>query len=234
MRESGVPRRILPPVVLLLATSCASPPEQERSWVWILTGPQDAELSGEAREQAFAGHFANMERMAKEGALLLAGPLTEPKVEAEQRGIFVFATADTDLAWQLGQSDPAVAAGIFDLSITSFRTTDPLERVMDLHAAAVAGVEAAPPGYHARPYVLLLGRPARAARRALDPRAPRVLFAGVLSASTAESMLYCLDARDAGEARAFLDGLPDEGVEWSVMPWFASEEVVRVRTEDGE
>jgi uncharacterized protein YciI len=56
----------------------------------------------------FKGHFANMQRLAADGKLVLAGPLD--KVDG-WRGLFVFAVEDIEEAKQLVATDPVVAQG---------------------------------------------------------------------------------------------------------------------------
>ena len=54
------------------------------------------------------GHLANIQRLAKEGKLLLAGPFTD---DGDLRGMFVFQAASLDEAKALCDTDPAVKAG---------------------------------------------------------------------------------------------------------------------------
>ena len=64
---------------------------------------------GDARKAMFAGHFANMERLAKAGKLVLAGPFTDDP--AGWRGLFVFAVDDLDEARVLVATDPVIVNG---------------------------------------------------------------------------------------------------------------------------
>lgn len=219
----------IPALLGACATTAPAEHEHSLSWVWILTGPRDAEVQGEARNAAFAGHFANMDRMAEEGQLLVAGPFGEPRAQDDHRGIFLLATADTAHAEEVAFSDPTAQAGVFVFEVEPFATDDPLDRLGPLHEAAIeaSGVENPPPGYHARPYVLLTGAPAGAAEAALETAGAPVLFAGRLGAGEAERTLACLDAQTADEAQALLPAAG--GVSWTVMPWFASNEVVNLR-----
>ena len=219
---------MLLPFVLLVASACAAMthnPRASQSWVWILTGPRDTEVQGEERRAAFAGHFANMKRMATEGELLISGPFGEPRVRDDHRGVFLLATDDLAHARQVANTDPTAQAGVFVFEVERFETTDALERVSAMHAAALVGVDNPPPGYHCRPYVLVTGQPAASAERALA-EAP-VLFGGRIGAGADVRALACLDATTADEAQAHL---PDEDdVQWTVMPWFATEEISNLR-----
>jgi uncharacterized protein YciI len=76
--------------------------------VVLKTGPTRVP-DGEARDAMFAGHFANMGRLAKEGKLVLAGPFTQ---DADGwRGLFVFAVAEVEEARALVGTDPVIVNG---------------------------------------------------------------------------------------------------------------------------
>lgn len=64
---------------------------------------------GEARKAMFAGHFANMERLSRDGKLVLAGPFE--KDAAGWRGLFVFAVDDIEDARRLTATDPVIVNG---------------------------------------------------------------------------------------------------------------------------
>ena len=76
--------------------------------VVLKTGPKRVP-EGEQRKTMFAGHFANMERLSKEGKLALAGPFLDDP--AGWRGLFVFAVADVDEARRLVATDPVIVQG---------------------------------------------------------------------------------------------------------------------------
>ena len=199
----------------------------ESSWVWIQTGPEDASVQGEARSTAFAGHFSNMDRMAEEGDLLLAGPLGEAEHRPEHRGIFVLRTRDLERARTIAGTDPTAMAGVFQFEIEPFRSADGLDRLNDWHAAAVAasGEVDPPPGFHCRTYVLAEGDPAGAADAIAE--ASGVLFSGRIGQGEQERLLLCLDAEDAEAAAKLLPR--DPAVSWSFIPWYGTEEVQRLR-----
>lgn len=80
-----------------------------RQYVLVLlkTGPNKVP-AGKEREEMFAGHFANMKKLAAEGKLALAGPFDG--VDG-WRGLFVFAVKDIDEAKQLTATDPVIIKG---------------------------------------------------------------------------------------------------------------------------
>jgi uncharacterized protein YciI len=63
---------------------------------------------GPERDEMFKGHFANMQRLADAGKLVLAGPLDG--VDG-WRGLFVLAVEDIEEARALVATDPVVAQG---------------------------------------------------------------------------------------------------------------------------
>ena len=81
-----------------------------RSYVLVIlkTGPTRVP-DGEKRDAMFAGHFANMKRLAKAGKLALAGPFA--KDPDGWRGLFVFAVKDIDEAKALTETDPVIVNG---------------------------------------------------------------------------------------------------------------------------
>ncbi len=77
----------------------------------LRTGPRDGEIKGKERDEIFAGHFANISRLADEGMLAVAGPFG--KNDKQWRGLYVFNVPKVEEAEKLVVSDPAVRAGIF-------------------------------------------------------------------------------------------------------------------------
>lgn len=90
-QRTGADERGMRPYVLVILKSSTTPVPK-----------------GEARDAMFRGHFANMERLAKEGKLAFAGPLDG--VDG-WRGLFVLATDDLEQARAWVATDPVVAQG---------------------------------------------------------------------------------------------------------------------------
>jgi uncharacterized protein YciI len=80
-----------------------------RQYVLVIlkTGPTPVP-AGAARDEMFRGHFANMQRLAAEGKLALAGPLDG--VDG-WRGLFILAVDDLEEAAALVATDPVVIHG---------------------------------------------------------------------------------------------------------------------------
>lgn len=81
-----------------------------RSYVVVIlrTGPRPVP-KGKARDAMFAGHFANIARLAAEGKLVLAGPFGEH--DGDWRGLFLLAADDVGEARRLTATDPVIAQG---------------------------------------------------------------------------------------------------------------------------
>lgn len=75
--------------------------------VILKTGPTPM-APGKERDAMFKGHMANINRLAAEGKLALAGPLD--KVDG-WRGLFIFAVADIEEAKRLTATDPVIING---------------------------------------------------------------------------------------------------------------------------
>jgi uncharacterized protein YciI len=92
-----------------LARSVGADERGMRPYVLVIlkTGPKQMP-KGPERDAMFAGHFANINRLAKEGKLAVAGPLDG--VDG-WRGLFVLATDDLEEARALVATDPVVING---------------------------------------------------------------------------------------------------------------------------
>lgn len=76
--------------------------------VILKTGPNRMP-DGEKRNAMFAGHFANIQRLADEGKLAVAGPFEDSP--DGWRGLFLFAVADIAEAKRLTATDPVIVNG---------------------------------------------------------------------------------------------------------------------------
>ena len=97
----------------------------------LKTGPKDAAITGEERKAIFAGHFANIERLADEGKLAVAGPFG--KNDKAWRGLYIFNVPTIEEAEKLVQLDPAVRAGVFVPELTPWYGTAAMMVVSETH-----------------------------------------------------------------------------------------------------
>ncbi|HMU10103.1 MAG TPA: YciI family protein [Ferruginibacter sp.] len=67
------------------------------------------------RDSLFKGHMDNIGRLAKEGKLIVAGPIG--KNEMNYRGIFIFNVASREELDKLLKTDPTIEKGIFDVDV---------------------------------------------------------------------------------------------------------------------
>ncbi|NVJ65690.1 MAG: hypothetical protein HWE16_04320 [Gammaproteobacteria bacterium] len=104
-----------------------------KSYVLVIlkTGPEDANITDkEKRAELFKGHFANMGRLAEEGKLVLAGPLSGHK---PRRGLFILNVKTLQEAEALVKTDPTVAAGVFTYDLTQYYGSAALQQINQLH-----------------------------------------------------------------------------------------------------
>ncbi len=92
-------------------------------WMVVLkTGPADKVITDSAeRSIIFKGHFANMERLYKDGILKAAGPFG--KNDFTWRGLFILDCASKEEAEAYVKTDPSVAAGVFIFDIVPWYST---------------------------------------------------------------------------------------------------------------
>lgn len=92
-----------------LAKSLGADERGMRNYVLVIlkTGPKKVP-AGPERDKMFQGHFANINRLASEGKLTVAGP--SDGVDG-WRGIFIFATESIDEAKKLVATDPVIING---------------------------------------------------------------------------------------------------------------------------
>ena len=97
----------------------------------LKTGPKDAEIKGKERDDIFAGHFANIRRLANEGKLAVAGPFE--KNDKSYRGLYIFNVSTIEEAEKLVVLDPAVKAGIFVPDLTLWYGSAAMMGINDIH-----------------------------------------------------------------------------------------------------
>ena len=97
----------------------------------LKTGPRDADVKGKERQDIFAGHFANINKLADEGKLAVAGPFG--KNDRTFRGLYIFNVATVEEAEKLVVLDPAVKAGVFIADMTLWYGSASLMATPEIH-----------------------------------------------------------------------------------------------------
>lgn len=225
--------KLLSTCLLLLAAACQSvggDTDSGRDCVFLQlkTGPRSAEIGKEEAQKVFAGHFANMERLAAERKLLVAGPYGKPARDPELRGVFILSPAGIAEAEALAATDPGVIAGVFRTECVRMRTHAPLdayiEHEMRLKAERDARGETPKPGEFGRGFVILTAEDGRRARQALVDQ-PGVILWGDLADGRG---LAILDAKDLDACAALLGERAQKIGPFVLDPWFASRELEKL------
>ena len=112
-------------VCLLSSVAFGEPGERTFTFVYIITGPA-TDVEPAVQQEAFAGHFSNMARMAEDGDLLVAGPFWKPMSSDDLRGMWIFSTDEIDQALEHAATDPPGKLGIFVFDAVQIVTDDAL------------------------------------------------------------------------------------------------------------
>lgn len=219
-------------LMLMVLCGCSAvhhvPPHGRHTLVILRTGPSTG-LTKEEQQAVFAGHMANMQRLARAGDLLLAGPYGREKSAADLRGVFVMASPDPVEALRLAETDPGVTAGVFRLECHALSTDFPLHELLAAELAA-EGERARTgatlqPGAFGRGYVLLTAADGDAAERSWRDH-PRVLLFARLEGGKALAVVDAETKQALGTAEGL--GLDAVGTV-SVDEWFATRRLVEHR-----
>jgi uncharacterized protein len=104
-----------------------------RMYVLALLKTGTAQLpAGKERDTLFEGHMANINRLAKEGKLALAGPFE--KNDKNFRGLFILIAKTIEEAKRLVETDPTIKAGVFAVELIPWYGSAALLLVNDAHA----------------------------------------------------------------------------------------------------
>ena len=197
--------------------------------VLIKTGPNSGKLSEADSSKAFAGHFANMQRLADARQLLSAGPFGEQRHDPMLRGLFVLATDKRAEAELWASTDPTTLAGVFTLEFHDLVTDAPLRAALERDLARAAADKASgrtpPPTDSMRGYVLLTAESASQAEAelaALKTAAGGVLLLARLDGTRSFAIL---DAENIAAAKErFAKPLASIGAH-TLDEWFASKQI---------
>jgi len=129
----GVAAQAAPIYDARLATQLGADERGMKMYVLCIlkTGPNDAKITGRERDEIFAGHFANIGRLADAGKLAVAGPFE--KNEKAWRGLYIFNVATIAEAEKLVVLDPGVKSGIFVPDLTLWYGSAAMMTVSETH-----------------------------------------------------------------------------------------------------
>lgn len=95
----------------------------------LKAGPNQDQGKEEAAELMRA-HLDNINRLAEEGVLVLAGPFLDG---GELRGIYIFDVASVEEARKLTETDPAINAGRLAMELHPWYGSAAVKKINELH-----------------------------------------------------------------------------------------------------
>ena len=98
--------------------------------VILKTGPATV-AAGKERDEIFKGHFANINKLAGEGKLVVAGPFGDQGVD--WRGMFIFNVGTVEEAQKLTATDPVIKSGIMVAEFHKLYRSAALMEVNNIH-----------------------------------------------------------------------------------------------------
>jgi uncharacterized protein len=97
----------------------------------ILKTGKNTTSSEVERQKLFEGHMQNINKLASEKKLVIAGPFM--KNERNYRGIFILNCSTIEEAQELVNSDPAVKENLLDAELTPLYCSDALMKTNEIH-----------------------------------------------------------------------------------------------------
>jgi uncharacterized protein YciI len=103
-----------------------------KSYVLVMLKKGSANITDKkVTDSIFRGHMANIQRLASQGKLVVAGPMG--KNDRNYEGVFVFNTSSIDEAKQWLSTDPAFQAKYLDAELYPWYCTAALQEIPELH-----------------------------------------------------------------------------------------------------
>ena len=97
----------------------------------ILKTGKNTTVSDIEKQKLFEGHMQNINKLASEKKLVVAGPFM--KNERNYRGIFIFNCSTIEEAQELVNSDPAVKENLLEAELTPFYCSAALLKTNEIH-----------------------------------------------------------------------------------------------------
>lgn len=118
----------------VLAKKLSADSDGMRKYMLVIlkTGPKDKLITDKkVRDSLFRGHMANINKLAAEQKLSVAGPFE--KNDKSYRGIFILNVATIEEARALVDVDPTIRAGIFVYDAIPWYGSAALQETNDIH-----------------------------------------------------------------------------------------------------
>lgn len=96
---------------------------------FLKSGQNDSLPQAESQKLQQA-HLKNIEKLAKDNTLVLAGPFLSDSL---YRGIFIFDVKTVEEAKTLTETDPAISSGVFEVEYKTWYGSSTLPLINDLH-----------------------------------------------------------------------------------------------------
>ncbi|SHM16545.1 Uncharacterized conserved protein YciI, contains a putative active-site phosphohistidine [Flavobacterium saccharophilum] len=97
----------------------------------LLKSGTNKTASKEETQKLFEGHMKNINKLAKEGKLVVAGPFM--KNDRNYRGIYIFNVETVQEAEALVATDPAIQAKLLEAELTPWYATAALQETVKIH-----------------------------------------------------------------------------------------------------
>jgi uncharacterized protein len=97
---------------------------------FLYRGDHSGDYSDEEKAKFQAGHLANINRLASEGLLVLAGPFFGNE---ELRGLFFFNVESLEEVEKLTAPDPSIQAGILRIELKEWYASAALPLLLEWH-----------------------------------------------------------------------------------------------------
>lgn len=115
-----------------LADSLGADQYGMKSYVFVILKSGPANITDkEKMNKLFRGHMDNINRLAKEGKLVVAGPLGNN--DRSYRGLFILNVKTIAEATQLLESDPTIKEGVFVTELTEWYGSAALPMYLPFH-----------------------------------------------------------------------------------------------------
>ena len=103
-----------------------------KSYYLVILKTGSAKITDKKKSDSiFGGHMKNIQRLALENKLVVAGPMG--KNDKTYRGIFILNTDNKEEAERMVATDPAVQAKFFNAEYYPWYATAALQEIMSLH-----------------------------------------------------------------------------------------------------